>query len=857
MTHIPTFPAAQDLDAQLQRASQLKSIQLSPVSISDVELLSVGAFAPLTGFLTRADYERVVSDMRLADGSLWSIPISLPVTREQADAIREGEEIALVEPGGRVLATMCVQEKFGYDKPREAREVFRTEEDKHPGVTRLYQQGEVYLGGPIVPLQLPSNREFPVFRHTPGETKRMFERRGWRTIVGFQTRNPVHRSHEYIQKTALEIVDGLLLHPLVGETKADDIPADVRMASYQSLLRDYYPPDRVILGVFPAAMRYAGPREAIFHALCRKNYGCTHFIVGRDHAGVGNYYGTYDAQKVFDHFTYEDLGIMPLFFENTFYCKKCGAIVSAKTCPHDSSHHLVFSGTEVRRRLESGEALPPEFTRPEVSKVLIEGLKAKRAGREVKEVVEPVTPHWGGRKVFVIGLDCAPPEHVFEAWRSELPNLNKLMSQGVYGKLASCMPCITVPAWSVMTASKDPGQLGIYGFRNRADRSYDKMSIATGSAVHEDRVWDILSRAGKQVNVVGVPGTYPPKPVNGNLVSCFLTPSTKSTYTHPASLKQEIAKWVGEYYVDVPQFRTDDKDYLLRQIYDMTEKRFEVVKRMLKEKPWDFFMFVEMGTDRINHGFWSYTDPKHWRYEAGNKFVDSIREYYHTIDAGIGEMLELLPDDTVVMVVSDHGAKRMDGGIAINEWLMREGYLVLKQPPQPGIIPFEKVEVDWSKTRAWGSGGYYGRIYMNVEGREPNGIIKPADYERERDELKRRIEAIPDTNGNPIPTIAYEPEEVYAEVKNIAPDLIVYFGDLYWRGVGSFGHGGIHTFENDTGPDDANHAQNGIFVMYDPEQNLGGRELSGLEIMDVAPTILDLMGLPVPRDMRGKVITGK
>jgi ATP sulfurylase len=855
MSPILPLPTLHELDARLQRARQLKSVSLSPVSISDVELFSVGALDPLAGFMSRADYERVVGEMRLADGRVWSIPITLPVTREQADAIGEGEEIALTEPDGRALATMIVQEKYIPDKQREARDVFRTEEEKHPGVARLYQWGEVYLGGPITPLQLPANREFVVFRHTPTETKRMFERRGWKTVVGFQTRNPVHRSHEYIQKTALEIVDGLLLHPLVGETKADDIPADVRMASYQSLLRDYYPPDRVILGVFPAAMRYAGPREAVFHALCRKNYGCTHFIVGRDHAGVGNYYGTYDAQKIFDNFTYEELGIMPLFFENTFYCKKCGAIVSAKTCPHDSSNHLVFSGTEVRRRLEAGEALPPEFTRPEVSKVLIEGLKAKREGRDVKEVVEHVTPHWGGRKVFVIGLDCAPPEHVFEAWRNELPNLNKLMSQGAYGKLASCMPCITVPAWSVMTSSKDPGQLGIYGFRNRADRSYDKMSIATGSAVHEDRVWDILSRAGKHVNVVGVPGTYPPKPVNGNLVACFLTPSTKSAYTHPTSLKDEIAKWVGEYYVDVPQFRTDDKSFLLKQIYDMTHARFEVVKRMIVDKPWDFFMFVEMGTDRINHGMWSYTDPQHWRYEAGNPFVDSIREYYHYVDKGIGEMLELLPDDTVVLVVSDHGAKRMDGGIAINEWLLREGYLTLKQPLTPGIIPFEKVEVDWSKTKAWGSGGYYARVFMNVAGREPEGIIKPADYERERDELAARIRAIPDTHGNPLPTLTYKPEEMYAEVKNIAPDLFVYFGDLYWRGVGSFGHGGIHTFENDTGPDDANHAQNGIFIMYDPEQNLGGRELADLEIMDVAPTILDLMGLPVPRDMRGKVIS--
>ena len=456
-------------------------------------------------------------------------------------------------------------------------------------------------------------------------------------------------------------------------------------------------------------------------------------------------------------------------------------------------------------------------------------------------------------KVFVIGLDCGEPTLVFDRWRDLLPNFRRLMDHGVYGNLESCTPAITIPAWSVMMSSKDPGTLGIYGFRNRADYSYDKMTIATGSAVKEDRVWDILSRSGKRVNVVGVPGTYPPRPVNGCLVGCFLTPSITSDYTYPPGFKNEIAEWVGEYQVDVQDFRTDDKAYLLKQIYDMAGTHLKLVKKMIVEKPWDFFMFVEMGVDRIQHGMWSYTDEKHRRYVPGNPFVDSIRDYYIYLDREIGEMLDLLPPDTVVMVVSDHGAKHMAGGIAVNEWLWREGLLTLAHDVPTKMTPFEKVKVDWSKTKAWGSGGYYARIFMNVQGREPNGVIAPADYERERDELARHLIAIPDPNGEDIGTRVFKPEDLYHQVNNIAPDLIVYFGDLYWRSVGSLGLGSIYTFENDTGPDDANHAQQGMFILYDPQRDLGGRWMQ-TQIMDVAPTVLKYMGEPIPADMQGKVI---
>ena len=362
-----------------EKAEELLKINLSSMNLSDLELIASGAMSPLTGFMVRADYEKVVSEMRLSNGLLWSIPVTLPVDSEIASKIDVEQEIALCEDG-RVLAIMEVAEKYNYDKNLEAEQVYGTTEREHPGVARLYNQGDVLLGGEIWVLNLPeaADQEFPELRHTPIQTRRMFARRGWRRIVGFQTRNPIHRAHEYIQKAALEIVDGLFIHPLVGETKAGDIPAEVRIASYEAILRDYYPAESVLLGVFPAAMRYAGPREAIFHALIRKNYGCTHFIVGRDHAGVGNYYGTYDAQTIFDQFDREDIGVEILPFDYTFYCKKCGMVVSSKTCPHGKENWIYLSGTQVREMLERGEMLPPEFTRPEVSKVLLDGVRTRK-----------------------------------------------------------------------------------------------------------------------------------------------------------------------------------------------------------------------------------------------------------------------------------------------------------------------------------------------------------------------------------------------------------------------------------------------------------------------------------------------
>ncbi|MCL6584206.1 MAG: alkaline phosphatase family protein [bacterium] len=460
-----------------------------------------------------------------------------------------------------------------------------------------------------------------------------------------------------------------------------------------------------------------------------------------------------------------------------------------------------------------------------------------------------------GKKVVVIGLDCAAPQLVFDQWTEDLPNLRSLMNKGIYGPMRSTIPAITCPAWMSMMTSKCPGTLGFYGFRNRADYSYSKMVMCNSTTVKEKTLWDLLGEAGQKSILLGIPQTYPVRPINGCMVSCFLTPDTSCQYTYPKSLKTEIELVTGGYIIDVENFRTNDKERLLEQIYQMTEKRFKAARYLLRQKEWDFFMMVEMGVDRIHHGFWKFTDPQHRQYEPGNPFEQSIKNYYRYIDERIGELLSFLDDETAVLVVSDHGAKKMDGGIAINEWLQREGYLTLaEQPSAP--IRFEQAKIDWSKTKCWGEGGYYGRIFLNVQGREPQGVIRPQDYESVRDELKAKLEALADEKGNQIGTRVFKPQEIYPRVNGIAPDLIVYFGNLDWRSVGSVGLSTIHTFENDTGPDDANHAQEGIFILYDP--NYQGPKVQNpgyFDILDVAPTVLHLMGIEPPADFEGKLIS--
>lgn len=456
-------------------------------------------------------------------------------------------------------------------------------------------------------------------------------------------------------------------------------------------------------------------------------------------------------------------------------------------------------------------------------------------------------------RLLIIGLDCMEPSLVFEQWRSDLPNLSRLMAAGSYGRLESSIPAITVPAWSCMMTGRDPGELGIYGFRNRSDRSYHSMKITDGRGVKFPRLWDILGEAGWRVAALSVPGTSPPYPVKGSLVSCFLTPSTEVSFTHPPELGDQIREWMPDFMMDVPNFRSDEKQRILDNLYALCDQRFTLASKLIARDALDFLMLVDMGVDRIHHAFWKPMDPRHPQYEPESPFVNAIHDYYVHVDRQVGELLSQCDDGTAVLVVSDHGAQPLMGGICINEWLMANGYLTLKQvPSEPTAL--DKVAVDWSQTQVWGAGGYYARIFLNVKGREPEGTIAMADYERVRDELTEKLQALPDPSGKPLNVKVFKPQQIYQKVRGRAPDLIVYFDDLAWRSVGSVGINSLYTVENDTGPDDANHAPFGLMIFHDPAQPRQGQVLEGAQLYDIVPTLLHRYGLKAPAGLRGKVL---
>ncbi len=457
-------------------------------------------------------------------------------------------------------------------------------------------------------------------------------------------------------------------------------------------------------------------------------------------------------------------------------------------------------------------------------------------------------------RVAVIGLDCATPQLLFRDFAAETPNIQALVRRGMWGDLASITPPITVPAWACAMTGKTPGQLGIYGFRNRKDTSYDGLSIATADAIGEPAVWDLLGAQGLRSLLIGVPPSFPPpKQFPGWRVGCFLTPPSAKSWAFPSELETEIVGELGQdndYIFDIPDFRRAGYDVALDQVFKMTERRFQVGRRLARNKPWDFFMLCEIAPDRLHHVFWQHWDPTHPLYEPGNRYETAFQDYYRFLDDQVGSLLDALPDDAITIVMSDHGARPMMGGLCFNDWLIQEGYLALSAQPSH-VIPIKDAAIDWGRTAAWGDGGYYGRLFLNVKGREPEGIVDPARYEEVRDELIERLEAAPGPDGTPLGTKVLKPQEVYPEVRGVAPDLIVYFGDLEWRSVGSVGNRSVYTYENDTGPDGANHDRTGVWAMAGkPGQATG--EVTGLNLVDVGPSILSMYGLEAPEGAVGR-----
>ena len=458
------------------------------------------------------------------------------------------------------------------------------------------------------------------------------------------------------------------------------------------------------------------------------------------------------------------------------------------------------------------------------------------------------------RKVLVIGLDSAPPELLFEKFKDELPNLARLMDNGYYGRMKSSHPPITIPAWMVMVTGKDPGTLGIYGFRHRKPGSYNDFYIVNSKFVREEKIWDILNDDGKRSCLIGIPPSYPPQKINGCLISCFITPSTKRPYTYPNELRNEIESLVGDYEFDVT-FRTEDRDKVKEDIFRMTEKRFKIINHLIENKKWDFFMFVEIGLDRLHHAFWKFFDENHHLYEPGNKYEDVIPNYYKLLDEKIGELIDKVDEDTYTIVVSDHGVKRMKGAFVTNEWLMDKGYLTLNREPDK-VINIDQADVNWSKTIAWGWGGYYARIFINMEGREKEGTVKKQDYNDVVEQLIQDIKKIKDPEGNHMNNIVFKPEELYKDLRGDPPDLMVYFDDLYWRSAGTIGYNSYYLPENDTGPDDAVHSQHGIFILSDPQETIPHKYIDEVDILDIAPTILTLYNLKKDNGMMGSNILG-
>jgi len=458
------------------------------------------------------------------------------------------------------------------------------------------------------------------------------------------------------------------------------------------------------------------------------------------------------------------------------------------------------------------------------------------------------------QRTLVLGLDSIPQGFMFEKFLPWMPTIRRLMKESRYGTLRSTDPPITVPAWAVMFTGVDPGTLGIYGFRHRRLGSYTDMYTPTSKMIPFPPIWDLLSREGRRVAVIGMPPGYPPPAVNGVYISDFLTPDNAQDFVYPPALRAEVESIAqGEYMFDV-LFRADDRDRVEREVFEMTRRRFAVARQLWAKEPWDFFAVHEIGPDRIHHAFWKFFDPTHPKYVTGSPFNSTAERYYRLLDEEIARFLELVPKEVTVWIASDHGSQSMQGCFCINEWLLKNGYLTLKGPrPKPGT-PLDNVPIDWSRTRVWGAGGYYARLFFNVRGREPEGIVSPQDVPELARELQTRLNQVTGPDGQPFRTSLLDPHQIYRGVRGDPPDLMAYFQDLHWRSAGTIGYDGLFLAENDTGPDDSVHSMDGFFLLYAPNDHATPRRLADQSILDVAPTLMQRMGVPIPPHVQGKVI---
>jgi predicted AlkP superfamily phosphohydrolase/phosphomutase len=453
------------------------------------------------------------------------------------------------------------------------------------------------------------------------------------------------------------------------------------------------------------------------------------------------------------------------------------------------------------------------------------------------------------KKLAIIGLDCAEPSLVFGRWKNDLPNLSRLMDSGMHARLRSCHPPITIPAWTAMFSGKDPGALGIYGFRNRVDYSYAGLKLADGSDVHEPRLWDYLSRAGKTSIVIGVPQTYPVQPLQGYQIAGMPAERLNEQALYPPGLVDEIAQTVPQYAFDIKNFRNVERETLLRELYQMTRLRFQLARHLLDTRRWDLFMLVEIGPDRLQHAFWQYMAEDSIDFDPGNPFRQVIFKYYQYLDFEISTLLRRFDEHTDVLIVSDHGAKTFRGGFCINQWLMTEGYLRLKTMPK-GIQAFDPQNVDWNKTRVWAEGGYYARIFLNIKGREAQGAVAAADVDNLKRDLQVKLTHIGNPEGRPLNNIILDPQRIYSQSRGIPPDLMVYCDDLNLRAIASVGWDTVFTTSNDSGPDGANHDYHGIFILQGA--GIQSRQVDEISIYDVLPTVMRRLGLPLPENLTGK-----